>query len=79
MFLYVSEEIPNDPGKMFIGGLSWQTTPEVSGNWNFPSLFWYIGRVTDPDLTGWIRKIFTGSGSFWYFGNVKLYNQEKNI
>eukprot|EP00092_Neocalanus_flemingeri_P039927 GFUD01043495.1.p1 GENE.GFUD01043495.1~~GFUD01043495.1.p1 ORF type:complete len:277 (-),score=43.50 GFUD01043495.1:1284-2114(-) len=22
------EEIPNDPGKMFIGGLSWQTTPE---------------------------------------------------
>jgi hypothetical protein len=24
-----SEEIPNDPGKMFIGGLSWQTTPEV--------------------------------------------------
>jgi len=21
-------EIPNDPGKMFIGGLSWQTTPE---------------------------------------------------
>merc|ERR1719186_146788 len=23
-----TEEIPNDPGKMFIGGLSWQTTPE---------------------------------------------------
>jgi len=22
------EEVPNDPGKMFIGGLSWQTTPE---------------------------------------------------
>jgi len=22
------EDIPNDPGKMFIGGLSWQTTPE---------------------------------------------------
>jgi len=22
------DEIPNDPGKMFIGGLSWQTTPE---------------------------------------------------
>jgi len=22
------EEIPNDPGKMFVGGLSWQTTPE---------------------------------------------------
>ena len=21
-------DIPNDPGKMFIGGLSWQTTPE---------------------------------------------------
>lgn len=21
-------EVPNDPGKMFIGGLSWQTTPE---------------------------------------------------
>ena len=23
------DEIPNDPGKMFIGGLSWQTTPET--------------------------------------------------
>jgi len=23
-----SSELPNDPGKMFIGGLSWQTTPE---------------------------------------------------
>jgi len=23
-----TDEIPNDPGKMFIGGLSWQTTPE---------------------------------------------------
>lgn len=22
------DEIPNDPGKMFVGGLSWQTTPE---------------------------------------------------
>ncbi|CAG7827542.1 unnamed protein product, partial [Allacma fusca] len=21
-------EVPNDPGKMFIGGLSWQTSPE---------------------------------------------------
>ena len=39
----------------------------------------------DPDLFGqsWIRKIFTGSvsgsGSYWYFGNVKLYKQGKNI
>jgi len=24
----LGEEIPNDPGKMFVGGLSWQTTPE---------------------------------------------------
>merc|ERR1719367_471561 len=24
----VGDDIPNDPGKMFIGGLSWQTTPE---------------------------------------------------
>ena len=23
-----NDDIPNDPGKMFIGGLSWQTTPE---------------------------------------------------
>jgi len=22
------EDVPNDPGKMFVGGLSWQTTPE---------------------------------------------------
>jgi len=23
-----TEDVPNDPGKMFVGGLSWQTTPE---------------------------------------------------
>jgi len=40
-------------------------------------------RVADPDLFGRIRsrirKIFTGagSGSYRYFGNVKLYKQEK--
>ena len=28
--LQYNDEIPNDPGKMFIGGLSWQTTPEVN-------------------------------------------------
>jgi len=26
--LHFNEDVPNDPGKMFIGGLSWQTTPE---------------------------------------------------
>ena len=42
-------------------------------------------RVADPDLFGRIRirKIFTGtvsgSGSYQYFGNVKLYKQGKNI
>ena len=44
-------------------------------------------RVADPDpnpdpvLFGRIRirKIFTGSGSYRYFGNVKLYKQGKNI
>jgi len=25
---HLNEDVPNDPGKMFIGGLSWQTTPE---------------------------------------------------
>lgn len=28
MGLAPGDDIPNDPGKMFIGGLSWQTTPE---------------------------------------------------
>ena len=32
---------------------------------------------SDPDLFGRIRKIFTGSGSYRYFGNVKLCIQEK--
>ena len=32
-----SEDVPNDPGKMFIGGLSWQTTPE--GNRLYEILF----------------------------------------
>jgi len=36
-------------------------------------------RVADPDLFGRIRKIFNGSGSYRYFGNVKLYKQRKNI
>jgi len=27
-FVNGGDDIPNDPGKMFIGGLSWQTTPE---------------------------------------------------
>ena len=40
-------------------------------------------RGADPDLFGRIRirigKIFTGSGSYWYFGNVKLYKQGKNM
>ena len=40
------EDVPNDPGKMFIGGLSWQTTPEVSSvvlillTEGFSSLYW---------------------------------------
>ena len=40
-------------------------------------------RVADPDLDIFglirIRKIFTGSGSYQYFGNVKLYKQGQNI
>ena len=28
IFVDAGDDIPNDPGKMFIGGLSWQTTPE---------------------------------------------------
>ena len=46
----------------------------------------YQAMVVDPDpnpdLIGRIRrsrKIFTGSGSYRCFGNVKLYKQEKNI
>ena len=41
----------------------------------------HLIRVADPDpnLSGRIRirKIFTGSGSYQYFGNVKLYKQGK--
>ena len=35
-------------------------------------------RVADPDLFGRIRIIFAGSGSYRYFGYVKLYKQGKN-
>ena len=42
-----------------------------------------LGRVVDPDLFGRIGKIFTGSlsgsGSYRYFDNVKLYKQGSNI
>ena len=34
-----NDEVPNDPGKMFIGGLSWQTTPEVNWAWGNPGIF----------------------------------------
>lgn len=40
--LHFSEEIPNDPGKMFIGGLSWQTTPE-----NVREYFSQFGEVAE--------------------------------
>nr|XP_006821935.1 PREDICTED: musashi homolog 2 isoform X9 [Saccoglossus kowalevskii] len=37
-----SNEIPNDPGKMFIGGLSWQTTPD-----GLREYFSKFGEVTE--------------------------------
>jgi RNA recognition motif-containing protein len=36
------EDVPNDPGKMFIGGLSWQTTPE-----NVREYFTKFGEVAE--------------------------------
>jgi len=36
------EDVPNDPGKMFIGGLSWQTTPE-----NVREYFSQFGEVAE--------------------------------
>lgn len=36
------EDVPNDPGKMFIGGLSWQTTPE-----NVREYFSKFGEVAE--------------------------------
>ena len=41
----------------------------------------FLSRVADPELFGRsrIRKIFTGSGSYRYFGYVKLYKQGKNV
>jgi len=38
----LNEDIPNDPGKMFIGGLSWQTTPE-----NVREYFSKFGEVAE--------------------------------
>jgi len=39
---HLNEDIPNDPGKMFIGGLSWQTTPE-----NVREYFSQFGEVAE--------------------------------
>ncbi|ODN04074.1 RNA-binding protein Musashi Rbp6 [Orchesella cincta] len=35
-------EVPNDPGKMFIGGLSWQTSPE-----SLREYFSKFGEITE--------------------------------
>ncbi|CAH1154212.1 unnamed protein product [Phaedon cochleariae] len=35
-------EVPNDPGKMFIGGLSWQTSP---GKIGVVTVFWTVRGV----------------------------------
>lgn len=40
--LQSGEDVPNDPGKMFIGGLSWQTTPE-----NVREYFTKFGEVAE--------------------------------
>ena len=52
-----------------------------NSNINQPRIIVATSRVADPDLFGQIRsrKIFTGSGSYRYFGNVKLFKQGKNI
>ena len=60
----------------------------ISGTGYLPMVS-LVSRVADPDpnpdLFGWIRIIFTrfgsvsGSGSYRYFGNVKLNKQGKNI
>jgi RNA-binding protein Musashi len=38
----VAAEVPNDPGKMFIGGLSWQTSPE-----SLREYFSKFGEITE--------------------------------
>ncbi|CAG0912663.1 unnamed protein product [Notodromas monacha] len=43
-------EIPNDPGKMFVGGLSWQTTP---GEWTSACLRTVINSPLSA-LLGWM-------------------------
>ena len=64
------------PSKFFF----FQKPPHRTYNRHLP-----LTRVADPDpnpgLFGRIRKFFTGSvsGSYRYFGNVKLYKPGKNI
>ena len=54
---------------------------KVRAHWIQAGLRIRIRIQSDPDLFGRIRiwKIFTGSGSYRYFGYVKLYKQGKNI
>ena len=65
------DEIPNDPGKMFIGGLSWQTTPE-----NVREYFSQFGDVAEAginilfgDIISFLTGIFI---SFLTRGGLRL-------
>lgn len=56
-----SDDIPNDPGKMFIGGLSWQTTPESIRE--YFSAFGELAEVMvmkDPATRRYFRQVGLG-------------------
>ena len=60
-----NDDIPNDPGKMFIGGLSWQTTPESIRE--YFSTFGELAEVMvmkDPATRRWLAIFFQLRAAF---------------
>ena len=73
MGLAPGDDIPNDPGKMFIGGLSWQTTPESIRE--YFSTFGELAEVMvmkDPATRRYYFQLYSQYIMYYSFVKIKI-------